>query len=249
MHIQTVKQVHIQSGGETTSMKESPLTKKLEVLCIGPNISDKRLYEIILACIEHEDFITNLVPNPHQIPLAVQYLDRSSISVIGVIAFPLGNLSLEVKRVQIEDALAAGANRIDITMRIESLNAGEYVAARKEAEALCEMAAQGGAQSTLIANLGLLNPEAKIAAVEIAKDCSKGLKTANGMGVDSTIEEIQELRKSFGSDLVITACGSIRLAEEAIDYINAGADRICTPTPFSIITGLDTLNKHWYSEA
>jgi deoxyribose-phosphate aldolase len=134
-------------------------------------------------------------------------------------------------------------------MRIESLNAGEYIQAREEAEALCEMVAEGGARATLIANLGLLNPAARTAAAEITVDCTKSLKTANGMGVETTLEEIQELHKRFGADLEITACGSISLAEQAIDFLAAGADRICTGIPFSIIAGVKTLAHHRVQEA
>ena len=102
----------------------------------------------------------------------------------------------------------------------------------------------GAATATLIANLGLLNPAAKTPAAEIARDCARSLKTASAMGVDTTLGDIQKLYKRFGVDLEITACGSISLAEQALDFLEAGADSIGTPTPFSIIAGYKTLVTH-----
>ena len=110
------------------------LEKRIEGLCIGPNLTDAKLADFIERCRRYQPFITCIIPNPHQIGDAVEMLDGSGIEVAGAIAYPLGNLAIEVKRTQIEAALEAGARQIDLLVRVESLNAGDETAARREAE-------------------------------------------------------------------------------------------------------------------
>jgi len=229
-------------------MMDSRLYKKIEALCIGPNIDDNRLEQFIQACVNDHNYLRCIIPNLHQLSHTTEILDGSGIQVSAAIAYPLGNIPLEVKQVQIEKALEDNTNQIDIMMRLESLNAGDFSSAREEAEMLIDLANQKAVSVSLIANLALLHNEAKLAAAETARDCQATLKTASGMGVETSIEDVLFIRTHFRTDLEITACGNIQLVEQAFDFLHAGANRICTTSPFSIITGLERLIKHGYQE-
>ncbi len=229
-------------------MSPFPFYKYIEALCISPNITDERLLDYIDLCKPYQDQITSLFPNMHQIPLAAKLLADSPITLGAAIAYPLGNLPTEIKRRQIETAIQNGVHQIAIMMRIESLNAGDDRSAQSEAQALVDLVMSAGIEPALIANLALLNETAKHAAAHIAKNNAARLITASGMGVETSVEDLRLIRPILDAGLGITACGTINRAEQALDLLKAGADRICTPAPFEIISGLETLKRHGFQE-
>jgi len=229
-------------------MQDNPFEGRLEALLVGPQVNNKRLCEAIRVCAQRPDVIASLAPNPYQIKDAVSYLKDSQIGVIGLVAYPLGNLPTELKCLQTEEALKAGAKQIDITMRLESLNAADIDKAQQEAASLCELVINGGAEPGLIANLSLLAQDTRVTAGEIARSCNARLITANGMGVDTSLEDIMKLQEHFGGNLKITACGNVTNAEQALNLVDYGAERIRTPSPFKILTGLEILKRHGYQK-
>jgi deoxyribose-phosphate aldolase len=224
------------------------LSKRIEALFIGPNITDNLLISNIEDCINNIDFFSSIAPNLHQIELAAIQLKGIDIDICGEIAYPLGNLPLEVKRVQIKEAVRSGAQIVDVMMPIEYLISGEYEKVENETAQLCSTAANLGVKLTQIANFSMLDQQQKMKAVEISLKNGGHIRTASGFGVDTDLSDIKLIRDTFGEDIVVTSCGNIFLAETALAMRQAGADYICTQKPFKLIKGLSSLQKHGYQE-
>ena len=230
-------------------MKKMIFSKRIEMLSIGPLVDDDTLKSRIQDCIRYQDFITTIAPNLHQVETAVQQLKDTDINVCAEIAFPLGNLPLEVKRIQIESAIKSGAARVEIMMPIEYLKIEDFKMAEKETAFLCSIPADQGVAVTLIANLCMLDRNQKLYAAEIAIKNKASFRTASGFGVETNLPDIKLIRDEFAEDIHLAACGNIQLAQSALDYIGMGADVICTSEPVNLIHGLEILKQHGYQEA
>jgi len=85
-----------------------------------------------------------------------------------------------------------------------------------------------------------LTDEEKIYATEIIKEGGAHfVKTSTGFGPQgATVQDVRLLKSIAGNDLKVKASGGIRTFEQALEMINAGADRIGTSSGVSIINGL-----------
>jgi deoxyribose-phosphate aldolase len=221
------------------------LTRRFEALCVGPLITDPQLTANLTALAGYADRIYGVVVNLHQVPQAAQLVHKLGLGIsIAPIAYPLGNLPLEIKILQARQALDAGAGGLDFVLPVEYLKSDTSRLVEDEIQALSELAGQYRAALTCIAPLGLLTPGEKQRAAALALETGAALKTATGLGTDTSREEVAGLRGQAGPDLVLVACGEIRLGEQAIDLLNAGATRICTPDLAGVFGGLAVLNRH-----
>ena len=224
------------------------LSKKIEALLIGPNITDHLLISGIKDCISKKGFISSIAPNLHQIVLAAIHLDGIDIDICGEIAFPLGNLPIDVKKIHIKEAVRSGAHKVEIMMPIEYLKNGEFKKAENEVSQLYSFATDMGAKVTWIANFFMLSQQQKKAAAEISLKNGGHIRTASGFGTNTEVSDIEFLRNTFSGDIIITSCGDLTLAETALAMRQAGADYICSQEPFKLIKGLSILHEHGYQE-
>jgi len=230
-------------------MKMTIFSRRIEMLSIGPLVDDNTLKSRIQDCISNQDIITAIAPNLHQVERASQQLNDSDIDVCAEIAFPLGNLPLEVKQIQIESAIKSGADRVEIMMPIEYLKIEDFKMVEKESAFLCSISADQGVAVTLIANLSMLDNPQKLHAAEIAIKNNAAFRTASGFGVETNLPDIKLIRDEFAEDIHLVASGNIQLAQSALEFITTGADVICTSMPIKLIHGLQTLKQHGYQEA
>ncbi len=222
--------------------------RRLYAALIGPEVTDATIANLVDSCRVHEAYILGVVVNLHQIRLAAALLKDTDVAVIGAIAYPLGNLPTELKEVHIQQAIEDGARGIAAVMKMEALRAGNYAEAREDATsvaAVCRRSRIAGPQADLsigfIANSASLSSVQVQQAARIALDEGAAYVTNTGFGVESKPEHVRAIRESMGNDLRIIAAGGCRTAEQAIEYVTAGADAIGTSTAFQIIEQLEAL--------
>lgn len=203
-----------------TLLKPDATRDEIEKLC-----QEALTYQFASVCV-----------NPHWVPLAAQLLKGSPVKVCTVIGFPLGATSTAAKAFEAADAIAHGAQEVDMVLNIGALKSGDLDTVQQDIAAVVE-AARGKALVKVILETGLLTRDEKITACRLAKAAGADfVKTSTGFGHGgATVEDVALMRETVGPEMGVKASGGVRDAATARAMIQAGANRIGASAGVSIV--------------
>ena len=155
--------------------------------------------------------------------------------VCTVIGFPNGNYTTAVKVFETKDALANGADEIDMVINVGMLKAGEYDYVLNEIKAIKE--ACGEHILKVIIETCLLTDEEKIKMCEIVTEAGADfIKTSTGFSTaGATFADVELFAKYVGSNMKIKAAGGISSMDDAEKFIELGATRLGTSRIVKIV--------------
>ncbi len=173
--------------------------------------------------------------NPSYVQTAVSELKDSTVKVCAVIGFPLGATTTATKAFEAAEAIASGAEEVDMVIHIGALKGGEVDYVRDDIAAVVQVAR--GKTVKVIIESGLLTDSEKVLACRLAKEAGAGfVKTSTGFGPGgATVGDIRLMRETVGPDLGVKASGGVRTLETARLMIEAGATRIGTSSGITIV--------------
>lgn len=176
--------------------------------------------------------------NPTHVRLAASLLKGSSVKVCTVIGFPLGANTPVVKATEVRDAIANGAQEVDMVINIGALKDGDYELVSRDIKAVVDAAA-GQATTKVIIETCLLTDQEKIKVCLLAKNAGADfVKTSTGMSTGgATVEDIALMRKTVGPEMGVKASTGVNDREIALNMIRAGATRLGTSKGEIIVTG------------
>lgn len=177
--------------------------------------------------------------NPRWVALAAEELHSSKVAVGGVVSLPLGADSTDIKVAQAREAIFAGADEIDMVADLASIIEGNSPYLSNQLHAMLKLCRSFRPTVLLkvIIESAALSREQKIFACRIADKCGVDfVKTSTGMNPagGATVEDIK-LIKENAPHCKIKAAGGIRTAKQALEILEAGADRIGTSSSVQII--------------
>jgi len=187
-------------------------------------------------CLEAKQYQFGTVAvNLVYVGLAAKLLKGSETKVDSSIAFPLGASTLEVKVLEIRDALHKGADELDIVLNIGALRSGYYSVIREEMEALVE-AAKGKTTKVILETCFLSDAE-KVKACQIAEEAGVDfVKTSTGFQKGgATVEDVRLMRHTVGDKVGVKAAGGVHTIQDVLAMIEAGANRIGTSRGVQIL--------------
>lgn len=160
-----------------------------------------------------------------------------SLNICTVVGFPLGYNSTASKVQEIKDALADGANEIDMVVNISDVKNKDYDKVTKEIKTLKE--ACGDHILKVIIETCYLDEEEKIAMCEsVTKGGGDYIKTSTGFGTDgATMEDVLLFKEHIGPKIKIKAAGGVSSVEDLVAFIEAGCDRIGTSSAVKMLKG------------
>jgi deoxyribose-phosphate aldolase len=169
----------------------------------------------------------SVVVNPCYTEFVSQKLKGSGVKTCVVVGFPLGATTKEVKAFEANQAVEKGANEVDTVINIGALRDKNYDLVKEDIEAVVK-AVNKKALVKVIIETCLLTDEEKIKACNIAKEAGADfVKTSTGFSTYGAIsKDVDLIRKTVGNEIGVKASGGIRTYEQAIEMINAGANRI-----------------------
>ncbi len=171
---------------------------------------------------------------PSYVKFAAPYLHDRGQKLVTVISYPLGAMTTVAKVVQAEQALADGADELDIAMDLSAFRSGDN---RQVVDDLRTVRRTAGdcTVKAIYYSAVLTDPEA-IKASELILDAGiTFLKTNPGYGNVTTPHHIAVIKKHFKDDLKVMASGGVKTYAEAMAMIDEGADRIATSSAASIL--------------
>lgn len=200
--------------------------------------ADARPQEIEKLCAEARKYhFKSVCVNPGNVALAHRLLRGSGVLVCTVVGFPLGATTTGAKSAETRDAVADGADEIDMVINIGALKAGDFEKVKHDIEAVVEAAK--GRVVKVILETHLLTDEEKVAACQLSKAAGAHfVKTSTGVGGGgATAEDIALMRKVVGPSMGVKASGGVRTKEDAEKMVAAGANRIGASASVAIATG------------
>ncbi|MFG3433678.1 deoxyribose-phosphate aldolase [Lysinibacillus fusiformis] len=196
--------------------------------------------QIEKLCAEAKQFnFASVCVNPTWVKQSSELLQGSDVFVCTVIGFPLGANTSAVKAFEVKDAIANGANEVDMVINIGALKDKNYDLVQADIAAVVE-AAKGSALVKVIIESCLLTDEEKVKACELAVAAGADyVKTSTGFSTGgATAADIALMRKTVGPDLGVKASGGVRSLEDMKSMVEAGATRIGASSGVAIMNGL-----------
>ncbi len=153
---------------------------------------------------------------------------QGKLKICTVIGFPNGYSTTATKVFETKDAIAAGADEIDMVINIGHLKARRYDEILAEIRALKD--ACGDKILKVIIETCLLTDEEKIKMCELVTAAGADyIKTSTGFSTaGATREDVALFAKHIGEGVLIKAAGGIASLADAEDFINLGASRLGT---------------------
>lgn len=164
---------------------------------------------------------------PSYVARAAEYL-KGRVAVCTVIGFPNGYCTTAVKEFETKDAIANGADEIDMVINIGDLKDGNYAAVEQEIRTIKK--ACGNKILKVIIETCLLTEEEKIQMCGIVTRAGADyIKTSTGFSTaGATFEDVALFAKHIGPDVKIKAAGGISSFEDAERFVELGASRLGT---------------------
>lgn len=173
--------------------------------------------------------------NPCHVAYCADYLKDSDVNVCTVIGFPLGANTSAVKAFETKDAIANGADEIDMVMNIGALKDKNYDLVRDDIKAVVE-AANGTLVKVILETCLLTEDEIKKACELCVEAKADYVKTSTGFSTrGATIEDVQIMKAAVQGKAKVKAAGGVRTHEDMVKIVEAGADRIGTSAGCSLV--------------
>ena len=200
---------------------------------------DATAAEVRKLCEEAKEYnFASVCVNPSYVSMAAAELKESPVKITTVIGFPLGATTPTSKAIETRDAIANGADEIDMVINIGALKSGNDNLVRRDIEGVVEGASGRGIVKVIL-ETALLTDEEKVRGCLLAKTAGADfVKTSTGFGPGgATVEDIALMRRTVGPEMGIKASGGIRDFETAKAMVDAGATRIGASASVSIVKG------------
>ena len=162
---------------------------------------------------------------PSFVKQASEYL-AGKMPVCTVIGFPNGNMTTKIKEFEAQDAIANGADELDMVINIGWLKEKKYHLVEEEIRALRTVC--GGKILKVIIETCFLTEQEKIKMCEIVTGAGADyIKTSTGFaGGGATFEDVRLFAEHVGENVKIKAAGGITSMEDAERFLALGADRL-----------------------
>ena len=173
-------------------------------------------------------------------PIWVSYVSEAlrdtGIKTCTVIGYPQGATPSAVKAFETKQAVADGADEVDMVIAVGRLKDSDDAYVKADIEAVVQ-AAGGKALTKVIIETCLLTDEEKRRACLLAKEAGADfVKTSTGFAAGgATAADVRLMRECVGETMGVKAAGGIRSRADAEAMLAAGATRLGTSSGVKIV--------------
>ncbi|MGS2739405.1 deoxyribose-phosphate aldolase [Sinomicrobium sp. M5D2P17] len=205
-----------------TLLKPTATLRDIEKLC--QEAADYRFYSVC-------------VHSCHVLQARELLIDYTDVHVCSVVGFPLGAMSNRSKLFEAEQAVADGADEIDMVLNLGWLKSGNPGKVLQEINAI-KKAIGTRILKVIIETCYLDDKEKTLASTLVADAGADFVKTSTGFGSGgATFHDIELMRTAVKGRVQLKASGGIKSFEVAKKYIDLGVTRIGTSSGIAIVEG------------
>ena len=152
-----------------------------------------------------------------------------------VIGFPNGNCNTAAKTAEAAQAIADGADELDMVNNIGRLKGGETDYVTNEIR-LVKSICGSRILKVIVETCYLTEDEKKTACKCVTDGGADMIKTSTGFGTGgATHEDIELFKQNIGSNISIKAAGGIHTREEMESYLEQGCERLGASAAVSVL--------------
>ncbi len=212
---------------DVKTLTQKKLAKTIDHSLLNPTVTDDDLRE---GCKLADKYQTATVcVKPYHVKRASELLLNSDVKVCMVIGFPQGGHLAKIKALEAEQAIADGAEELDMVINIGALKSKRFSFIREDIKAVVDVARKHKdiLVKVILENCYLSDDE-KITACKLAEEAGADyVKSSTGFGTGgATIHDIELMYETVGPRLGVKAAGGVRSLEAILDAIRTGATRI-----------------------
>lgn len=154
------------------------------------------------------------------------------VPICTVVGFPNGYNTLEIKAQEAKQAIACGADEIDMVINIGAVVQSDPIMAdldevRREIETLRQVCSEPTILKVIIETCYLTEAQKINLCHVVTQAGADFIKTSTGFGPKgATLADVELFRRHLGPNVKIKAAGGISTIQQAKDFLNAGCDRI-----------------------
>jgi deoxyribose-phosphate aldolase len=205
-----------------TLLKPEATREQLKKLC-----EEAKTYSFATVCV-----------NASNIPFVKKCLSGSSVKPIAVVGFPLGAMSIHAKSYEAKEAVAQGAQEIDMVINIGALKNKDYQMVLDDIRGVVN--ASNSMPVKVILETSALSDEEKVIACALSKAAGAAfVKTSTGFGKGgATVEDIALMRRVVGATMGVKASGGIKTLDDVKNMVKAGANRVGASASVAIVKNI-----------
>lgn len=224
------------------------IAKYIEHTLLKPGATEADIKKLVDEAFEYKFF--GVCINPNFVKFTRKYIDETKaglaskgvvphdVKLVTVVNFPLGTNSMDTTLVQVHEALNEGADEIDTVINLSAIKMGDYKQVSDEIKTTKGVCGKHNLKVILEVDL-LTRDEIKKACLNCITAGADFVKTSTGFlkeGLGATTENIRLMSETVSRrGIGVKASGGIRTRVQAIDLINAGADRLGTSSGVAIV--------------
>ncbi|HET8859374.1 deoxyribose-phosphate aldolase [Marivirga sp.] len=203
------------------------IQKYIEHTNLKADITSKDV-EMLLADAKENNLYGICVP-PFWVKKAKRDIGKSNIQLITVIGFPLGYQMSQAKEVESILAIKDGADEIDMVLNISAVKS-EMMWPKIEIAKMSKLTHESGKILKVIIETAYLSDKEIVDVCKICADAGADfVKTSTGFAsAGAKVEHVKLMRSVLPAHVGIKASGGIKTYQQALELIDAGADRIGT---------------------
>jgi len=217
-------------------MDRNALAGRIDHTLLSPAATQDEVADVCAEAIRHGMWSVCIAPR--QVAFAAVRLADTQVRVCTVIGFPLGTSTSATKAYEATQAIADGADELDMVLDLGALRAGLDDVVEADIAAVVQ-AARGRCVKVILESAALRGDEIERACQRAARGGASFVKTSTGFGPGgATIDAVRRMRAIVGPDVGVKASGGIRDAQSALAMLEAGATRLGTSRSIEILDGL-----------
>lgn len=175
---------------------------------------------------------------PSYVKQAHEYMG-AEMAVCTVIGFPNGYNTTAVKVFEAKEAIANGAQEVDMVINLGWVKDGRFDLVEEEIRTLKEICQEHILK--VIIETCLLTEDEKIKMCEIVTNAGADyIKTSTGFSISgATFSDIKLFAEHIGKNVKMKAAGGISSLEDAKEFISLGASRLGTSRIVKLVKSHD----------
>ncbi|URL07674.1 deoxyribose-phosphate aldolase [Avibacterium sp. 21-595] len=219
-------------------MQPQDIAKYIDHTALAADKTPQDILNLCQQAIAHQ--FCSVCINSAYIPLAKQALAQSAVRICTVVGFPLGASLSQVKAFEAQQAIAQGADEIDMVINVGWVKSQQWQDVEQDIATV--LSACQGKTLKVILETCLLTKEEIIKVCEICKTLKVAfVKTSTGFSTGgATVEDVTFMKRIVGDEIGVKASGGIRDTATAIAMLNAGATRLGVSAGVAIVKGINT---------
>ena len=218
------------------SLDALALARYLDHTLLKPDATAQDIEQLCREAMESHFW--SVCVNSSRVAQAYALLENSGVKVACTVGFPLGAMTADAKRLEVEAAIDDGAQEIDVVLNIGRLKDGDDAYVLRELRDVVDAAEERTVK--VILETCLLTRDEKIRACQLVVESGAHfVKTSTGFSTGgATTHDVQLMRECVGPKFGVKASGGIRDAKIALGMIESGATRLGTSASVAIVKGL-----------